>query len=580
MKRRFLAVHRVTIFVAIAVLSFGRPGRPASAETQAPAEESPVLLAMSQELERSLNKLVMEEYEAPYFISYRIADAQTFRVAASYGAIENVVDDRYRSLSVDVRVGDYERDNSTDDGGFYYNPRGDESFLYSRMNVPIEDDLDALRQKLWLATDYKYKRALDEHLGKKGRQVHKVEEPDRPDDFSQEDPATFVEKTAGLDFDRQAWIGTVRELSARFVAHRLIHLSRVEFKAVRINRFFVSSEGSRLQTTSANYSLSVSARTRCADGMSLSLGHTWKAHHISRLPDAEELTAVVDSLATTLLALRDAPVMEPYSGPAIVEAPAAGVFFHEALGHRLEGHRIRREGEGHTFKDKLGEQILPEFLSVFDDPTLTEFAGIELYGHYRYDEQGIPARRVELVKNGVLQGFLMSRAPIKGIDRSNGHGRSDVWRDPVSRMGNLVVQTNRPRSDKKLKQLLIKECKKKKKTYGLVFLAMSSGETNTSAVGIQVLRARPTLVKKVYVKDGREELVRGVELIGTPLNMLENIIAVGNDPAVFNGVCGAESGWIPVSSISPSILISEVEVQKSDKNMRKAQILSPPLFDR
>lgn len=313
--------------------------------------------------------------------------------------------------------------------------------------------------------------------------------------------------------------------------------------------------------------------------MPLSLGHSWKAHHLSHLPDSASLTAAVDSLAVTLLALREAPVMEPYSGPAIIAAPAAGIFFHEALGHRLEGHRTKREGEGHTFKDKINEEILPEFISVYDDPTETEFAGVELYGHYRHDDQAIAAQRVELVKDGVLQGFLMSRAPIKNITHSNGHGRADVWRDPVSRMGNLIVETSRPQSFKKLKKQLIKECRKKDKPYGLLFLAMSAGETNTSSIGVQVLRAKPTLVKKVYVKDGREELVRGVELIGTPLNMLENIAAAGDDPAVFNGVCGAESGWIPVSAVSPSILIREVEVQKSDKNMRKAQILPPPLFD-
>jgi len=572
MHRRILGVVPAALFCLPALLLFVRPATA--------AEESPVLQAMTEEMERSMSTLQLEDYDPAYFMYYRVVDVQTFQVSASYGAVENVGDNRYRSLLVDVRVGDYARDNTPDDEGFYFDPRNSEAYLFSRMNVPIEDDLDALRQKLWLSTDYNYKRALDEYLGKKGRQVHRVEEPDRPDDFSREEPLVVIEDTAGLDVDRQAWIALVRELSAQLKAYELIYLSDVDFSAVRKNRFMINSEGTRTQTTEANYSLSVTARTRAEDGMPLSLAHSWKAHTISRLPAADVVRASVDSLATTLLALRKAPVMEPYSGPAIIEAPAAGVFFHEALGHRLEGHRTKREGEGHTFKDKLGETILPEFLSVYDDPTLDEFDGVELYGHYRYDDEGCMASRADLVQDGVLTGFLMSRVPIKNITGSNGHGRSDVWRKPVSRMGNLIVETSRPRSDKHLRKQLIKECKKAGKPFGLIFSAMSAGETNTSSVGIQALRARPTLVKKVYVKDGREELVRGVELIGTPLSMLENIIAAGETPVAWNEVCGAESGWVPVSTISPGLLINEVEVQKSDTNMRKGQILPPPLFDQ
>ncbi len=569
--------NRIFSLVIWSIILIGAAGT-AFADTG--SKPGPVMTAMSAELNRSMHRLVMDGYELPYYLCYRISDVQTFEVAASYGAVEQVNDSRYRSLLVGVRVGNYVLDNTSSDEGFYYNPRDNDSYVYSRLTVPVEDDIDAIRQKLWLATDYRYKQALDQYLSKKGREVHKIEEPDRPNDFSREEPVVYIEQTGNLELDRQVWIDLVRALSEKFKAYQLIELSRVEFKAVCTNRYLVNSEGSRLQTTASDFTLSISARTRAEDGMSLSLGLTKKAHTLSRLPDREALLAGADSLAVTLLALREAPVMEPYSGPAIVEAPAAGVFFHEALGHRLEGHRTKREGEGHTFKDKLGEKVIPDFLSVYDDPSLTEWDGTELYGHYRFDDQAVPAQRTELVKNGVLEGFLMSRAPIKKIAHSNGHGRSDVWREPVSRMGNLIVETNKPWSYKKLKKKLIKECKRQKKPYGLLFSAMAAGETNTSSLGIQALRARPTLVKKVYVKDGREELVRGVELIGTPLNMLENIVAAGDDPAVFNGVCGAESGWVPVSSVSPSILISEIEVQRSDKNMRKGQLLPPPLFDK
>jgi predicted Zn-dependent protease len=280
-----------------------------------------------------------------------------------------------------------------------------------------------------------------------------------------------------------------------------------------------------------------------------------------------------------VVALREAPVMEPYTGPAIVKRGASGVFFHEALGHRLEGHRTRKESEGHTFKDKIGVRIIPEFLNVYDDPTVSEIGGTELYGHYRYDDEGVKARRAVLVEKGVLRGFLTGRTPVKGIAESNGHGRGDIWSTPVSRQGSLFVTSDKPLSFGDMKKRLLEECRKGGKEFGLIFEEMVSGETNTSSYGVQTLRVRPRVVKKVYVKDGREELVRGVELIGTPLALLEKIAAAGDDPGVFNGVCGAESGWVPVSAIAPSILLPEVEVQKLDRDLKRPPILPPPLHD-
>ncbi len=543
------------------------------------ADGDPLLQALQSEMGRSVARLRLDDYEPPYFISYRLTDVRSVDYRASYGALTSAGGDRYRALAVDVRVGDYIDDNTSDDDGFYFDPRDSDSYMYSRRYAPIDNDTAALRQDLWLLTDFRYKTALETFIGERGRRVQKVDKPDRPDDFS---PAPKVERLEPIDtlaIDRKRWEGLVRAISARFRVHPLIHSSDVDFMASSQMRYLLTSEGTKLRTNLHNFSISIAAETRADDGMPISLETVWKTHRADGLPDSVALARAADSLAGLLLQLREAPVMEPYTGPAIIKSGASGVFFHEALGHRLEGHRTRRESEGHTFKQKMNQRIIPDFLDVYDDPTATHAAGTELYGHYAYDDEGVAAQRTSLVENGVLTGFLMCRTPIKDIKTSNGHGRSDMWSEPVSRMGSLFVSTDAPVSYDSLRALLLAECRKEGKDYGLIFEDIAAGETNTSSYGVQTLRVRPRVVKKVYVADGREELVRGVELIGTPLAVLESIQSAGNDPGVFNGVCGAESGWVPVSAIAPSVLVGEVEVQRMDRNLKRGPILPPPLHD-
>jgi len=573
MVNRPRAIERLMNISAMVLIALGS-GTIAGADT-----DDPTLKAMTDELERSVKRLVLDDYEAPYFIAYRLTDVSTLAVRASYGAIESTGGNAYRGLAVEVRVGNYTADNTSDDEGFYYDPRDTDSYQYSHPYAPLDDDPVALRQQLWLLTDYYYKSALEEYIGKRGRSVQKVEEADKPADFTKAEPVRHLDPPDTLAVDQKRWEDLLRAISGRFKTEPLIHESSADFKAIANTRYLVTSEGTRLRTTDFNYSLSLSAGTRAEDGMPISLERVFKTHDYRKLPDSSALAAVSDTLMDLVLALRDAPVMEPYTGPAIIKSGASGVFFHEALGHRLEGHRTRKEGEGHTFKGKIGTSILPGFLNVIDDPTAREANGAELYGSYRYDDEGIAAQSVTLVDKGVLTGFLMCRTPIKDVTSSNGHGRADVWSAPVSRQGSLFVSTQEPLTYPALKERLLEECRKAGKEYGLVFEEMVSGETNTSSYGVQTLRVRPRVVRKVFVEDGREELVRGVELIGTPLSLLENIAAAADDMGVFNGVCGAESGWVPVSAIAPSILLPEVEVQKLDRNLKRSPILPPPLHD-
>ena len=573
-----MRLHSWPIVLMVLTLTAGLARPPATRADDGVADD-PILQAMVDELDRSMNRLVLDEYEKPYFLAYRLTDIRSVSVRATYGAIEQSGGNAYRAINAEVRVGSYEDDNTSDAEGFYYDPRDTDAYRYSRPYGPTDNDPAALRHELWLLTDYEYKKALEEYIGERGRTVQKVEDPDQPSDFWKVDPVLHVEPLDSLKIDRKRWETIAREISARFKEYPLLHRSAFDFNAIAHTRYYVTSEGTRLRTVHHNYSLSLSAAARADDGMPISLERVFKTHTINKLPDSSQLAAIADTLIEMVLALRDAPVMEPYTGPAIVKRGASGVFFHEALGHRLEGHRTRKEAEGHTFKDKVGSEIIPEFLNVFDDPTIQEINGTELYGYYRYDDEGVPAHRATLVDRGVLSGFLTSRIPIKNAATSNGHGRADIWSAPVSRQGSLFITAENPLTYEQLRARLLDRCREEGKEYGLIFEEMVSGETNTSSYGVQTLRVRPRVVKKIYVDDGHEELVRGVELIGTPLVLLENIEAAADDMGVFNGVCGAESGWVPVSAVAPSVLLPEVEVQKLDRNLKRAPILPPPLHD-
>lgn len=294
------------------------------------------------------------------------------------------------------------------------------------------------------------------------------------------------------------------------------------------------------------------------------------------LPNDTRLTQAAEKIVKDLIALKNAPVVEPFAGPAILSGRASGVFFHEIFGHRIEGHRQKDNFEGNTFTAKVKQSVLPAFLSVIDDPTLPKLGSTDLNGYYQFDDEGVRAQKVPLVQNGILHNFLMSRSPIIGFPTSNGHGRASPGFAPVSRQGNLIVQSSKSVTKAQLRQMLIAEIKKQGKKFGLFFEDISGGFTNTSRFSTQAFQVMPIMVYRVY-PDGRpDELVRGVDLIGTPLTSFSKIIAADDKPEVFNGFCGAESGFIPVSAISPSILISQIEIQKRAKGNDLAPILPPP----
>lgn len=533
----------------------------------APVTDQDVFAPMEAELKRSVERLKQDDFGPPYFLAYRLIENHRWDVSAAYGSILQEGEERYRTLFVEARFGGKSLDNTE---------LGSQGAAGPAPREPV-----ALRQALWNLTDTAYKQAVAGYLEKKAKRASE-RVPDVLDDFSSEPPAVYVREDTVPDFERGKARALVEATSAVFRRHPWVFDARASLRLEWGRRWLVTSEGTRLATPEEHVpgSFRVAAMTRAQDGMRLDAYTLWPIRSLSDLPSAQALEAEAERLARELKEAREAPVQEPASGPAILDPEFTGVLFHEALGHKLEGQRQRDPQQSQLFKDRVGQRILPPFLSVLDDPTLESFQGQPLHGHYEYDSEGVKAQKAVLVERGILKGFLMSRWPVKGFNRSNGHGRSSANLRPSGRMSNLIVRAEAPVAREELFKRLRDLARKAGKPYGFWLVGSSGGENPNSRATAQTLEVRPRLVYRVDATTGETALVRGVSLVGTPLVVLNRIVAAGGDQTLANGfVCGAESGYVPVSQTAPSVLVSEVELQRLPEDRARPPILPAPLHD-
>jgi TldD protein len=540
---------------------------------QAAAQQTtPVLLdAMTTELHRaftSLGKQGDDKQLPPYFLSYSVSDASFASIRAQYGALVSSTANHIRVADVQVRVGSPKLDNTHG---------SHRSSAVRSMQLPLGDNHEALARSFWLATNKEYGTAIDNYLRVETEAEVRAKEEDNSPDFSKEPPQVSIRKPAPpVAVDRAAWEKRVRDLSRIFRDYHDVYQNAVELTVQNETDYFASSEGSQVVEPHMQARIVVVAMTRADDGMELFRDQTFEAETAAGLPSQAELESAVRALGKSLEALRNAPVTQPYDGPAILSGRAAAVFFHEVLGHRLEGQRQRGDQEGQTFTKELGKEVLPNFISVADDPTMTRFGKTWLSGSYTHDDEGEKAQRVELVQDGVLKSFLMSRMPIASFSESNGHGRAQTGRMPTGRQGNLIVTSTKTESEARLRKQLIAAAKKQGKPYGLYFEDISSGFAVTARSSPQAFQVIPLVVWRVYVDGRPDELVRGVSIVGTPLAAMKRILATGDRSEVFNGLCGAESGTVPVSAVAPAMLLSEIETQRQPQGTERPPILPIP----
>jgi TldD protein len=556
------------------------------------SEDDPILEAMATELRRSRQGLRVPGSPRPYYLSYALRRRRELLLEAAYGSLLRRRDHEKGLLQVDVRVGSHEFDNVLD-GGL----GGDDMQRESADWLTAPDDLDgtALRCVLWKLTQIKFDEALEDYYDHRKAMVAEYLR-DEVASFTREAPCRHLEplesfdRTESLPIER--WSSELVELSRRLLEHPDIHDPGVAIRGERVHRWFVDSDGSMVRSADLWLEFEVRGWVLTDDGVYVEASRSWPARSVAEMLDAATMGKLFDEVVAELAQLREADSPGSFVGPALLLGQAASTMFHEALGHRLEGNRLVARGETRTFAHLVGQRILPPGLHVFDDPTLTQAAGRSLWGSYRVDDEGVPARRVELVRDGLLVGFLRNRAPlpINPMDptpakptpeRSNGHGRTAGVERSMARMGNLIVESDAAhhQTQAALEARLVALAREQGRRHAAIIHCVRAGETATDSYDFQVFKGELAYVELLDVETGTRRRVRDLELIGTPLSALQRIVAFGGEAGVDHGYCFAESGSVPVGGVAPAIVLSEVELQQGSRTGFHEPLLPPPFAD-
>jgi TldD protein len=515
------------------------------------ADSDPVLHAMLTEMQRSKAQLKLDGVAAPYYIDYRITDSDRYGYEAAYGASRGELRVRTRFLRVVVRIGDYKQDS------FY---SGGEGMVEI---VGTDDDEIAIRRKLWLATDQAYKSAAEALAAKRAAlKQFTIENP--TDDFAHAEPVRLIGPLVKLDRGVSSWAPVLREVSAFYKKDPQIETIQSSISCEATNRYFVNSEGSIIRTGASTYALVTAASTQAADGMRLERSTEAVQGEFSNLPSPSEFKTHAQAVVGTLQQLRAAPVVEEeYRGPVLFEADAATVIFASLIGENVLGRKpalgqpARVQG---AFASSYLSKVLPDFLSVTDDPTISSLQGETLLGHYDVDDEGVRPAQVTLVDIGKLSAYDLGRIPIRDFPASNGHGRAQYPMNPPGpSLGNLILQSSEPLSQDALKAKLIELCKQRDLPY--CYIVRAAGPRNS-----------PRLLLKVFTSDGHEQLVRGATFGDLDTRSMRNDVVAAGDKATVDNLPGA----IPHSIVSPALLFDELEVKRVDQNKDKLPEYPPP----
>ena len=537
--------------------------------------KDPIIKAMDAELKRSMKKL--SKLDPPiYFLSYQINLEKNVSIASTLGENAYSYKNNRYTADIDARAGSRELDNTRKLKSLDYGQRNPNILVNGYMPSPKQ-----IRNMLWILTEDAVTSAQEDYLKVKTNALTSSQREDNSNDFSDKGKAaSYYAPIADSPLISQQMLDEMikrtDEYSAIFKNQDFILSSAVSYSATLNNKYFVNSEGTKIVQGQILARLSYNITSRNKDGMILERNNYYDFTTPDEIPSSEKVISDIEQSIAELKTLQNAPAAEPFHGPVILRNRATGVFFHEILGHRIEGHRQKDDDFGQTFTNKINEQVISPLISVYDNPTMKYFNNIPLRGYYAYDDEGVASQNVTIIKKGVLNNFLMSRSPIKGFDVSNGHGRKQSGYRPVSRMGVTIVEAEQTVPFDTLKQMLKEEIKKQNKPYGLIIDDISGGFTMIDTSNPQAFKVNPLLVYKVYPDDRPDEIIRGADIVGTPLTSFNKIIAAANDYDVFNGSCGAESGWVPVSAIAPSVLISELEVERVQRSYDNLPILTPP----
>jgi TldD protein len=607
-----LFVSALALPLRAATRGAARPhAAPSHAAAQAPVpagETDQTLYALHDELGRSMARLQIPGMDKPFYIEYHLLDLDIKSVTASFGSLVASGTARTRYMSVDVRVGDYHLDSSN-----FISEDGFQGFLGSTGEVGIDRDYNSLRQDLWLATDQAYKSAVTE-MSLKQAFLRSLTKPPEIDDFSRVQPIVKIDPRIEPDWSSRNWESEAREASRVLRKFQEIYGTRVNYYLIYATEYLMTSEGTTMRTSHTLAAVEAALDTQADDGMPL---HNFYAVYVPKPADLPGPDVIGDGLAkagTQLMELRASPIAPDYTGPVLLDPHAAGSVLAQLLAPSLSGARpplsmvpafdqmMDRVGGRSEWNGRMGSRVLPTTVSLIDDPTATDFQKQALLGGYDIDDEGVKGQRVTLVDNGMLKGLLMSRRPGPDLTDSNGHGRSALLSDPRALSSNLFLETSTPVAPDDMKKKFIAACKEDGHEWCLEVKRMDNPALSSLnsqdfsdyigdlAGGIASGERLPLMVYRLYVADGREELVRGTHIEGLTLRTLRNMLAEGDDPAVFTyfqnpqngfagtalGAFGGAQGGIPSTIITPSLLLDEVEFRGFHGEPRRVPIVPIP----
>lgn len=516
--------------------------------------------------------------EVPHYVAIAVDDVESHKIVAREGALVNDHLEHDRWLDVDLRLGTPELDSTHDLRGM--------SGLANdtRSHVPLAFEgasVDAaIHNAVWRELDARWRAAKERIVLLRADQAVRVAEEDPAPDFEPRTGVLAHQPPPPMSIESAVWQPILVDLSSVLASGTHVVVSEVSVEGRRSETTRVDSEGSRLVYGTVLVRVALSATIVADDGDRLVLYRSQDVHDPASLPDAAALTTLARSLVADAEALRAAPRATPYTGPVLLLGRATGVFVHEVMGHRVEGQRNKDEEEGKTFLSYLGQRVLPVGVDIVDDPTVAHLAGEDLNGFYPFDDEGVPAQRAELVHDGIFRGFLMSRSPLAAFPHSNGHGRRSTGNSPAARMGNTIVSSTAGKDLPTLRRLLLAEAKAQGLPFAYIVEEIDGGFTLTGREMPNAFNVRASRTRRVWADGRPDELVRGLDLVGTPLAAFQNVVAVGDTQQVFNGYCGAESGWVPVSAVAPAMLFRRLEFQIKEKESARPPLLPRPDADR
>jgi TldD protein len=513
---------------------------------------------------------------APYFMAYRVYDTAAVRIVVNKGGIVADQTQNGRALQVEIRVGDRQVDNT-------HPLRESLDFAqwtgFQNVRLPLDSNAEYMRRSLRTASDFAFRSARDQYQKIAQNLRVRPATDDTGKDFSSTQAVRSRDPKTTKPITRKelaAQAEALRRVSRVFIEPSFVFSSSIDVDFRQVRKRLVTTEGTALEHVERLGTMGIYVETKADDGMVLWLSRDYAWRELRDLPTEDSLRAHAQALVAQLDSLRKAPVMETYSGPVLLRNKAAAVFVHEVFGHRVEGHRQRAVDEGQTFVQKIGHKLTLPTIRIDDDPTVQNLGPVTLNGYYRFDDEGVPARPTPLLWDGVFRDFLFSRSVVSPKGLSNGHGRAMLGKSVVARMGNTRLTTTAPLPVSVLRDSLKNTLRRLGKPYGLMVHDLSGGYTYTGRDLPQSFKLEPLYVTQIFTDGRPDRLVRGVDVVGTPLQSLAQIAAAGNDPAVFNGHCGAESGWLPVSAISPTLLMHSLEFESRSKDQNRPPILPPP----